>query len=140
MTVAAPVTASPPAYTALREVSPSSFTTIPPHRLTSSPSVVDLIKGLGEVPIDIITESTSMVNSLSGITTGRLLPLSSGAPSSILTHIIALTNPFLGSLVSSGLLYPRISIGLQSRRNSISSSSACSTSSRLAGSSSIERR
>ena len=46
ITVAAPVTASPPAYTPSLVVAPSSVTIIPPQRLTSSPSVVDLIRGL----------------------------------------------------------------------------------------------
>ena len=63
ITVAAPVTASPPAYTPSREVAPvASSIIIPPQRCVSNPFVVDLIKGLGEVPIDMITESTSIVN------------------------------------------------------------------------------
>ena len=51
ITVAAPETASPPAYTPGREVSPvSASATMPPHFCVSSPSVVDLMSGLGEVP------------------------------------------------------------------------------------------
>ena len=49
MTVAAPVTASPPAYTAWREVRPSSLTMMPPFLLTSRPLVVDLISGLVDI-------------------------------------------------------------------------------------------
>ncbi|MDE5860807.1 MAG: hypothetical protein K2H28_01275, partial [Ruminococcus sp.] len=55
MTVAAPVTASPPAYTPFLEVRPFSSAIIPPHFCVSSPAVVDYISGLGEVPIAIIT-------------------------------------------------------------------------------------
>ena len=61
ITVAAPVTASPPAYTAFLEVLPVlSSITIPPLLLTNKSSVVFLINGLGLVPIEIITASTSI--------------------------------------------------------------------------------
>ena len=42
------------------EESPFSSTTIQPHLSTCKPSVVSLISGFGEVPIDIITTSTSI--------------------------------------------------------------------------------
>ena len=138
ITVAAPVTASPPAYTASRLVSPSSSTTKPPLRLTSRPLVVFLISGFGLVPSAMMTASTSSSNSLPSTGIGLLLPLASGSPSSILMHLMAFTNPFLGSLGSSGLLNPRISTGLFSSLKSMPSSIACSTSSFLAGSSSID--
>ena len=62
MTVAAPVTASPPAYTFSRLVSPFSSAMMPPHFSVSSPSVVDLISGLGLVPKAMMTQSSSMSN------------------------------------------------------------------------------
>lgn len=45
ITVAAPVTASPPAKTPLRLVRPSSSATMQPRLFVSSPSVVDLMRG-----------------------------------------------------------------------------------------------
>ena len=57
ITVAAPVTASPPANTPGLDVAPSSSATIPPNFCVSSPSVVDLISGLGDVPIDTMKAS-----------------------------------------------------------------------------------
>ena len=51
MTVAAPVTASPPAYTPSRLVLPSSpSVTMQPCLLVSKPGVVERISGLGLVP------------------------------------------------------------------------------------------
>ena len=60
ITVAAPVTASPPAKTPSFVVAPLSVTIIPPLELTESPSVVSLISGFGDVPIEITTVSTSI--------------------------------------------------------------------------------
>ena len=94
ITVAAPVTASPPAYTPSRDVRPCSSVIMPPHFCVSRPFVVALISGFGDVPIEITTASTSSTNSLSGLTTGLLLPLSSGSPSYISTHFIPVTNSF----------------------------------------------
>ena len=132
MTVAAPVTASPPAQTPSSEVLPvSSTTTMPPRRLISSPAVVDLISGLGEVPMDMITQSQSRMNSEPGISTEERLPEASGSPSSVLMHRMLETHPFSSE---------RISSGLASRRNCTPSSIACSTSSARAGSSAKERR
>lgn len=93
ITVAAPVTASPPAYTPSLDVRPvSSSTIIPPHFCVSSPFVVDLMSGFGDVPIDIITASTGISNSEPAFSTGLLLPDASGSPSSISRHLIAPTN------------------------------------------------
>ena len=69
MTVAAPVTASPPANTPSLLVMASSLMMMPPFLLTSRPSVVFLISGLGEVPIAMMTVSTSSTNSEPGIST-----------------------------------------------------------------------
>ena len=56
ITVAAPVTASPPAYTPSLVVLPvSSSAIIHCLLLTSSPFVVDVIRGFGDVPSDMIT-------------------------------------------------------------------------------------
>ena len=59
ITVAAPVTASPPAYTPSRDVRPCSSVIMPPHFCVSRPFVVALISGFGDVPIEITTASTS---------------------------------------------------------------------------------
>ena len=116
ITVAAPVTASPPAYTPSLDVLPvSSSATIHFLLLMSSPLVVEDISGLGEVPSDMITASNSITNSEPGISTGFLLPEASGSPSSILIHFIPVTLP-LSSV--------RISVGLVRRSNIIPSSLA----------------
>ena len=70
----------------------------------SRPSVVDLISGFGLVPIDIITQSTSIVNSLSALTCGRRRPDSSGSPSSISTQRIPPTKLFSSGRISIGLV------------------------------------
>ena len=80
ITVAAPVTASPPANTPSRVVETvSSPTTRQPLLFASSPGVVERIKGLGDVPSAIITVSTSRINSLPGIAIGLRLPDASGS-------------------------------------------------------------
>ena len=72
ITVAAPVTASPPAYTPSLEVAPvSSVATIHCLLLISRPLVVDEISGLGDVPRDMMTVSHAIVNSDPGTSTGR---------------------------------------------------------------------
>ena len=131
ITVAAPVTTSPPANTPGREVAPNSSATIPPHRCVSRPVVVDLIKGLGEVPIDIMTVSAGITSSLSAFSTGRRRPESSGSPNSISTQRTPATQR---------LSSPVISTGLVRKQKRIPSSLACSTSSARAGNSSAERR
>mgnify|MGYP001722700029 CR=1 FL=1 len=79
ITVAAPVTASPPAYTpSLVVCMVSSLTIRQPRLLASNPAVVVRISGFGEVPMDMITVSTSSTYSLPGMATGRRQPLSSG--------------------------------------------------------------
>ena len=61
---------------------------MPPHFWVSSPSVVDLISGFGEVPMDMTTQSTSITNSLPGTSTGRRRPEASGSPSSMRMHFM----------------------------------------------------
>ena len=60
ITVAAPVTASPPAKTPGRVVAPFSSATRQPRRFVSSPAVVLAMRGLGEVPNDMIDGHTSL--------------------------------------------------------------------------------
>ena len=55
MTVAAPVTASPPAKTFSRVDISFSSTIMPPFLLVSRPGVVERISGFGEVPSDMVT-------------------------------------------------------------------------------------
>ena len=88
ITVAAPVTASPPANTLSLVVSKvSSLTTKQPHLFASKPSVVVLRSGFGLVPIDMITVSTSISKLLPSMARGRRRPEASASPSSILTHL-----------------------------------------------------
>src|SRR5699024_6843678 len=129
ITVAAPVTASPPANTPSLEVCPFSSATIHCHLFISNPLVVEGISGFGDVPNAIITVSTSNSNSEPSIVTGLLLPDSSASPSSILIHLIPLTQP------SS---FPHISAALVNSSKFIPSALACSTSSALAGISSSD--
>ena len=131
ITVAAPVTASPPAKTPSLVVAPLSSAIKQPLRFVSNPSVVERIKGFGEVPIAMIIQSTSKTKLLSFISTGRLRPLSSGSPNSIDTHSIPLTQPFSS---------PSTRTGLVNNLKIIPSSCACSTSSLRAGNSSMLRR
>ena len=109
----------------------NASTIMPPLRLTSRPLVVDLIRGLGEVPSAIMTQSTSISYSLPSTGMGRRRPEASGSPSSIfwqfMAHTLNLSSPFMER-------------GVVSRQNSMPSSFACSTSSRLAGSSLSLRR
>ena len=103
ITVAAPVTASPPAYTPSLEVAPvSSVATIHFLRFVSSPAVVEEISGFGEVPSDMITVSQSISYSEPSISTGLLLPDSSGAPSSILIRRTPFTQPLSSTRISVG--------------------------------------
>lgn len=75
ITVAAPVTVSPPAKIPSRDVCPrSSSATIQPRRLVSKPCVVDAISGFGEVPSAIITTSHSISNSEPSISIGERAP------------------------------------------------------------------
>ena len=131
ITVAAPVTISPPAKTPGIEVAPSSLATILPRLLVPSSGVVCLSKGLGPCPIAITTISTSRTYSEPLISTGERRPDESGSPSSIFTHSIPLTHPFS---------FPRIRVGLLSSLSSIPSSLACPISSLRAGISSSLRR
>ena len=62
------------------------------------------IKGLGEVPKDIITLSTSIINSEFSISIGLLLPEESSSPSFILMHFIPFTQPFSSVKISVGLV------------------------------------
>ena len=131
ITVAAPVTISPPANTPAIEVAPASSATMLPRLLTSRSGVVCLISGFGPWPIAITTMSTSSTYSLPAIATGLRRPLASASPSSILIHFRPLTQPFSS---------PRIATGLFSRRSSMPSSLAWPISSLRAGISSSLRR
>ena len=70
MTVAEPVTASPPAYTPCLVVSPVSSAIRQPLPSASRPPVVFRSRGFGDVPTAIMTCSTSSTNSEPGLTTG----------------------------------------------------------------------
>ena len=74
ITVAAPVTASPPAKTPSRVVSPCASATMQPRRVVSSPAVVEGIRGVGEVPRALMTTSHAIANSEPGFTTGARPP------------------------------------------------------------------
>ena len=103
ITVAAPVTASPPAYTPSLDVAPvSSVATIHFLRLISSPAVVEEISGFGDVPSDMITVSHSISYYEPGISRGLLRPDSSGSPSSILIILIPFTHPSSFTRISVG--------------------------------------
>ena len=124
ITVALPVTISPPAKTSDKEDCPLSLTSIYPH-LLSFKSFVFLVKsGLAFAPIAIIHRSTSIIYSDPGIAIGLLRPDASGSPNSIFKTSIALTKP------SSS---PMIFVGFLKKWNSTPSSTACSYSSRRAG-------
>ncbi|MNY53055.1 hypothetical protein D3C86_1887810 [compost metagenome] len=95
ITVAAPVTTSPPAYTRGLLVSMvASSTIMPPQRWVERPGVVERISGLGLWPMAIMTVSSSMAKTLSAFSTGLRRPLASGSPSSISTHSMPVTQPF----------------------------------------------
>ena len=93
MTVAPPVTISPPAHTPSLEVLPFSSALMVPYLVVSKPGVFIGIKGFGLVPRAKIATSTSMMCSDPILGTGRLLPLASGSPSSISMHSTALSLP-----------------------------------------------
>ena len=131
MTVALPVTASPPAKTPSRAVTPPSSASMPPFFVKVRPWVVLRIRGLGLVPMAMTTVSTSKIQLLPSTGTGFLLPFSSGSPSSWRTSSMPVTWPSSPPWMATGLL---------SRLNSMPSASACSTSSLRAGSSSRPRR
>ena len=82
ITVAAPVTASPPENTPSRAVTPPSSASMPPLRVKVRPSVVLRIRGFGLVPMAMTTVSTSRIQLLPGTGTGLRRPFSSGSPSS----------------------------------------------------------
>ena len=131
ITVAAPVTASPPAKTPGRVVAPESSATRQPRRVVSSPCVVLEISGFGDVPRAMMTVSVGISNSEPGMGTGLRRPLSSGSPSSIRMHFRARTQPFSS---------PSTSTGLVSMSKMMPSCMAWWTSSRRAGSSASVRR
>ena len=107
MTVAAPVTASPPAKTPSRDVAPCPSAVMQPRRSVSSPAVVAASRGLGEVPSAMMTMSQAMSNSEPGFTTGERRPLWSGSPSSISTHRMPVTQPRSSPRTSAGLVSMR---------------------------------
>ena len=67
MTVAAPVTMSPPAKMPRREVWPPSSALTQPWRFVSNPSVVETMSGLGEVPTATQSELYNIKINVSGI-------------------------------------------------------------------------
>ena len=113
ITVAAPVTASPPARRPCGSVVPRSSAVMQPRRVVSRPAVVAASSGLGEVPSAMITTSHSISNSEPSFTTGERRPLSSGSPNSISTHRRPVTQPFSS---------PRTAVGLVSMRKRMPSS------------------
>ena len=75
ITVAAPVTISPPANTPSFVVAPlSSSAMILPRFVVSMPGVVEATIGFGPVPIDMMTVSTARLNSDPATGTGRRRP------------------------------------------------------------------
>ena len=123
MTVAEPVTASPPAKTPSIEVARSSSVSIVPFFVLLSSGQLSASKGPGTVPKATITSSQGYMNSLPSTGTGLRRPEASGSPSSILMHSAPLTAPFS----------PRKRTGLTRKTSFTPSSSACSISSLLAG-------
>src|SRR3990170_269055 len=94
MTVAPPLTMSPPEKTPFLLVLPVSWSTVMlPHLFTLISGVVWGMSGFAPLPMATMATSHSMVNSEPFISTGLLLPDSSGEPSSILTHSTALSLP-----------------------------------------------
>src|SRR5450759_4953155 len=76
ITVAAPVTASPPANTSDFEVSPVwASATRQPFLFVARPAVVRVSSGFGVVPIASTTFSTGNTNSLPSIGIGRARPI-----------------------------------------------------------------
>lgn len=92
-------------------------------------SVLD--EGIGRGARDMITQSAGASSSLPGTTIGRRRPELSGSPSSIRIKVMEETSPCSS---------PWITVGAQRVRRRTPSSSACSTSSRRAGRSSMLRR
>ena len=80
--MAAPSTMSPPAKTPGIEVWLFASTWMWPCLSTAISGVVVAISGFDSLPMATMTLSTSSVNSLPGIATGRRRPLASGSPSS----------------------------------------------------------
>src|SRR5664279_2961168 len=89
ITVAPPVTMSPPAKTPGFEVARSSFAEIYPRLVTASPGVVDWINGFAEVPAAIIATWHGVTNSEPLIGIGLRRPESSDPPSSWRMHFTA---------------------------------------------------
>ena len=132
ITVAPPLTISPPAYKSLiDERIVSASTTIVLRLLTSRPPIDFGTSGLGDTPTLTITRSTGISSIAPSMGTGERRPEASGSPRRIFCTRIRHTRP-----VSS----PRYSIGLWSVINSTPSSLACFTSSTRAGISSSDRR
>ncbi len=104
MTVAEPVTASPPAQTPFLVVRPVSVATSPPQSFVCRPGVVLEMMGFGLVPSAMTTMSHSMTYSEPGMGTGRLRPDLSGSPSSIFTHSRPVTQPLSSPITRNGLV------------------------------------
>ena len=81
ITVAAPSTMSPPAYTPFTEVRPAPSVFILPRPSTSRPYVVAATSGFDPLPTATITVSAAISNSLPSTGTGLRRPEASGSPS-----------------------------------------------------------
>ncbi len=82
----------PPAYTPGLDVAMVvSSAMMPPHFAHSRLSRRCADKGIRGCPMDIMTVSTSKINSEPSLTIGLHLPDSSGSPSVISTHFIPVT-------------------------------------------------
>lgn len=123
ITVAPPLTISPPAYSSGRLLCICSFTTMVFFRPSSKPGIDLGTSGLGDTPTATITWSHSIV-SVSPVAIGLLLPLASGSPSFMISSTAAFTRPSSSA---------RYCLGLWSVRKLMPSSLACFTSSRRAG-------
>ena len=104
MTVALPVTISPPANTSSKLVCPFSSASIYPHLFNLS-SGIDFVRiGFALVPIAIIVVSVSIKNSEFSIGIGLLRPDSSGSPNYILITSICLTLSFSSPINLNGFV------------------------------------
>ena len=114
ITVAAPVTMSPPAHTPLLDVLPVSSSAIMyPHLLRAMSSVDWVRRGFAPEPTAITPRSHSSVNFEPSMGTGLRRPDSSGSPSSIFRHSIPTTRPWSS---------PRNCVGAARKKNSTPSS------------------
>ena len=69
-----------------------------------NPGVVLTMSGLGDVPMAMITVSTSSMDSEPSLHTGDLRPLSSGSPSSMQMHFDGLDLPLSSPMIFVGFV------------------------------------